>query len=234
LSRRLAAALLAVTLATGCHTGHRTPRTTVETRFLDQLAAAISGLNAARQRVADDAAALGNAAAALDDVDGVAVTGDRAAVRRARAAGAPAIGKGLAAARRMPADVTAYAAAVAALAAAPTDGLTAEQAAALQDVVTAVRAEATGLHAYGTVVATVWPRYAALDGNQTLWLARASNGWYRTQQEAAGNYLVLGDRDALDAGRRSFATADAQRLGAARRAATAIDAARAALASLLR
>jgi hypothetical protein len=140
----------------------------------------------------------------------------------------------MAAARRMPANVRAHDAAVTALAAAPSSGLTPEQVGALRDVTQATRTEARALRSYGTVVATVWPRYAALDEGQKLWLARASNGWYRNQQEAAGNYLVLVDRTALDAGRRSLAAADAARLAAARAAAGAIDGARGALASLLK
>jgi hypothetical protein len=232
---RRAACLVAIALAlTGCHSGNKPPRTIVETRFLDQLAAAIDGVNAARQRLADDGAAIAAAAAALDRVDGVAVTGDRAAVRRARNDGGAAIAKGMSAARRTPASVKGYAAAVAALAAAPSNGLTAEQVNALRAVTQATSAEATALRSYGTVVATVWPRYAALDDNQRLWLARASNGWYRDQREAAGNYLVLGDRAALDAGRRSLVAADAARLAAARAAARAIGDARGALASLLK
>ncbi|MDQ1711422.1 MAG: hypothetical protein QOE45_872 [Frankiaceae bacterium] len=233
-ARRAAAAFLAVALAaTGCHRGNGAPRASTETRFLDRLATAISGLNAARQRLADDAAAIGVTAAALDDVDSVAVTGDRAAVRTQRNAHAAEIPKGMAAARRMPPDVRAYDAAVAALAAAPAPGLTPAQTTALGNVVTAVRAEAANLHIYGTVVATVWSRYASLDENQKLWLSRASNGWYRDQQEAAGNYLVLVDRSALDSGRRSLAAADASRIAAARRTQGPIDKARVALASLL-
>lgn len=234
MTRRAACLLVLALTATGCHSGPKTPRTVVETRFLDQLAAAIDGVNAARQRLADDGAAIAAAAAALDQVDGTAVDGDRAAVRQARNKNGATIAKGMAAARRMPANVKAYAAAVSALAAAPSSGLTPDQVNALRDVTQATRTEANALRSYGTVVATVWPRYAGLDENQKLWLARASNGWYRNQQEAAGNYLVLIDRTALDAGRRSLAQADAARLAAARKAAKAIDGARGALASLLK
>lgn len=234
MTRRAACLLVLALAATGCHSGRPTPHTSVQTQFLDQLAGAIDGVNAARQRLADDGAAIAAAAAALDDVDGVAVTGDRAAVRAARNSNGAAISKGMAAARRMPANVKAYDAAVAALAAAPSSGLTPEQVAALRDVTRATRTEAKALRSYGTVVATVWPRYASLDENQKLWLSRASNGWYRDQQEAAGNYVILVDRTALDAGRRSLAQADAARVRAARTAAGAIDAARGALASLLK
>jgi hypothetical protein len=95
------------------------------------------------------------------------------------------------------------------------------------------RSEASQLHSYATAVATVWPRYEALDENQKLWLARSSNGWYRDQQEAAGAYVVLSDRPVIARSRRSLATADARRLAAARATDASIGRARGALASLL-
>ncbi|HEU0129606.1 MAG TPA: hypothetical protein VFQ85_01265, partial [Mycobacteriales bacterium] len=191
---RAAAAVLLVAALACQHGGPGSPRPTgAQTRFLDRLSSAIDGVNAARKRIAGDARALGTAAAALDDVDAIAVTGDRSAVRNARPAAARAMTAATPAAGRIGADVQAYDAALTALAGAGREGLDAEQAAALDGVVTAGRAEVVVLRSYGTVVTTVWPRYAGLDEAQKTWLARASNGWYRTQQEAAGNYVVFVD-----------------------------------------
>jgi hypothetical protein len=129
--------------------------------------------------------------------------------------------------------VAAYERAVGALAAADTPGLTPEQAGALARAVTAARAELAEAKRYAAAVTSVWTRYEELDANQKLWLARASNGWYRDQQESAGAYVVLTDRTRINAARQTFATADATRVAAARSATAAFDAARAALASLL-
>lgn len=229
----VAAAVAAALALTACTRDEpREPRVVVETRFLDALSKAIEGVNAARARLAADANAIGTAAAALDDLDDVAITGDRAAARARRGAAANAMPAAMRAARRLNADVAAYRTAAAALDRAPKEGLDAPQRAALSDVVSAARAEQSQLRGYATVVASVWPRYEKLDENQRLWLTRASNGWYRDQRESAGAYAVLTDRAALGTARRSLAAADARRLSAARRADTAIDTARGALASL--
>ncbi len=229
----IAATLLAVLAFAGCESGHGEPREAVQTRFLERLSAAITDLNTARQHLADDAAAISLAAERLDDVDAVAVRGDRTAVRGRRPAAAAAVSKAAAAARRLGKDVTTYDRAVAALGAAGDEGLDATQQAAVQGVVTAGRDELGQLHSYATVIATVWPRYESLDENQLLWLARASNGWYRNQDEAANAYVVLTERAGLTAARRSLSSADAARLRAARSAAAAIRTARDALAVLL-
>lgn len=226
------AAALAVT-GTGCRADKREPKVVIETVFLERLSAAIRGVNAARQRLADDGNALGTAAQALDDVDAVAVTGDRQAVRDKRKPAANAMTTAGPVARRIGKDVTAYEQAITALEAADTPGLTAEQVAAIADAVSAGKAEVAELKRYGAAVATSWPRYEKLDSDQKLWLTRASNGWYRDQQEAAGAYVVMTDRRTLTPARRSFAAADSRRVAAAREAARSFEKAGAALAPLL-
>ena len=193
----------------------------------------IAAVNAARTTLARDAAALGAAAAAIDAVDEVAVTGDRDAVRAARRKAAAPVEKAAATARRLNKDVTAYDRAIARLdEAAATPSLRPEERGAIERVVTAGRQEARQLHTYATVIATVWPRYERLDETQGLWLARSSNGWYRDQQEGAGAYVVLADRTTMATARRALAAADAKRLTAAKKTDAAVADARAALAAL--
>jgi hypothetical protein len=230
---RAAAALLAALALTACDPADRTPRVVTETRFLERLGGAIGDVNAARARLATDASAIGTAAAKIDDVDDVAVDGNRDAVRNRRGAAANALRPASVAARRYNKDVRGYEAAITALAAADGEGLRADQRAAVDGVVTSARAEARELHRYAAMVASVWPRYELLESNQRVWFARSSNGWYRDQHEAAGAYVVLSDRAGLAPARRSLAAADGRRLAAARACDAAIAAARGALASLL-
>jgi outer membrane murein-binding lipoprotein Lpp len=229
----LTAALAAALALTGCHSGGARKHDAVETRFLDKLSGAIGALNAARARLATDAAAIGAAAARIDDVDDVAVDGDRNAVRARRALSAKVVPTASVVARRYGKDVTADQTAVTALSEATGVGLDDEQRAAVDAVATAASREVDELHSYATVLAAVWPRYEQLNGNQKLWLERASNGWYRDQHESAGAYVALTDRAGLDAARRNLAAADRRRLAAARTVDRAVAAARTALASLL-
>lgn len=232
--RATALALAAALLLPGCRTaGEGTPREVVETVFLDRLEAAIDDVNATRARLAQDANAISTAAAAIDAVDDVAITGDREATRPKRAAASRVMPPAMSAARRLNKDVRAYRDAITRLDKVPGTGLDAVQRGAIDDVVRAVRAELVQLRGYATVVASVWPRYETLHENQGLWLMRASNGWYRDTQESAGAYAVLsGSRAQLAQDRKSLAGADTKRLAAARAAGDAIDAARGALASL--
>ncbi|HEX8004386.1 MAG TPA: hypothetical protein VF519_16995 [Mycobacteriales bacterium] len=233
---RAVAALLAATAAlaaTGCRDApDDKPKTVVETRFLERLSTAIRDVNAARQRLADDGNALGAAAQALDDVDEVAVDGDRTKARERRPAAAKAVQAAAPVARRLNEHVRAYERAVAALDAADAPGLTPEQLTALSDAVLAGRTEVTELKRFAGAVASSWPRYEKLDNDQKLWVARAYNGWYRTQQESAGAYVVLTERQKLATARRTFAAADTRRVTAAREAAATFETVRGVLAPL--
>lgn len=234
MNRAAALAAALVIAATGCSRG-AAPRkpTTTETRFLDALSTAIGQINNSRQRLADDGAALDEAARLLDAIDAVALRGDRATVRTERKNAAKKISLAKTLARRVARDVADYDKAVTALGKATGEGLTNAQRAAVEDVVDAGRAEVSELRRYAASVATDWPRYEELDEHESLWLARASNGWYRDQKESAGAYAVLSDRQRLAKARSGYAAADARRVGAARAATRSIAAARAALASLL-
>jgi len=228
-----AAALAAVLVLTGCGNGGDPPERPVVTQYLEDLSAAIEGLNAARARLAEDANAIGAAAAALDDVDDVAIDGNRDAARNRRPAADRAMPKASAAARRLNRDVVTYRRSVTALDEARDPSLTAAQDQAIRDVVAEARKEVAQLKSYATVIASVWPRYERYDENQKLWLLRSSGGWYRDTKEAAGGYAVLNDRAVLARDRRSLSSADEKRLAAARGAGDAIAAARGALAALL-
>lgn len=228
-----AAALAAALVLTGCRGGDDPPQRPVVTQYLEDLSKAIEGLNAARARLAEDANAIGAAAAALDDVDDVAIDGNRDAARDRRPAADRAMPKASAAARRLNRDVVTYRRSVTSLDDARDPSLTAAQDQAIRDVVAEARKEVDQLRSYATVIAAVWPRYERYDENQKLWLLRSSGGWYRDTKEAAGGYAVLNDRAALARDRRSLSSADQKRLAAARLAGAEIAAARGALAGLL-
>ena len=229
------AAVVALAFAApGCRDAPaREPRVVVETTFLERLSGAISDVNAARQRLAQDGDALVAAATALDDVDAVAVKGDRKAARDRRPAAARATQTAGEVVRRLDKDVAAYERAVAALDAAAAPGLTPEQLEAISDAAAAGRAEVAELRRYAAAVTSVWTRYEELDADQKLWVSRAYNGWYRTTEESAAAYVVLTDRRRLATTRRTFAAADERRVAAARTASRAFQRTRAALASLL-
>jgi hypothetical protein len=234
---RTAAVAAAVALALAlpaCDDGpKREPRQVVETVFLERLSGAIRDVNASRQRLADDGAALGAAAKALDDVDAVAVHGDRKVARERRPAAARTVQAASPVARRITKDVAAYERAVAALDEAEAPGLTKEQLDALRGAVQAGRTEVGELKRYASAVAASWTRYEKLDSDQKLWVARAYNGWYRTTEESAGAYVVMTERTKLATARRTFSAADGRRVTAARTAAAQYDAARRALTALL-
>jgi len=233
--RRTAAAAVALALlAPACTRDEPAPRpTAVATVFLERLSTAIRDVNAARVRLSDDGAALGAAAAALDDVDEVAVKGDRTTARARRPKAAGAVQAAAPIARRLQEHVRAYQRAVTALSSAEAPGLTPEQLAALRDAVQAGRDEVAELQHYATAVTAVWTRYEKLDADQKTWVARAYNGWYRTTQESAGAYVVMTERPKLSAARRTFATADQRRVEAGRTAAERFEKARATLSPLL-
>ena len=233
--RAALAALLVVALAGACQPQRRDdpPRVITETRFLEELSDAIAAMNRARAAVVADANALSAGAAALDDVDDVAVDGDRDAARGRRAKAQAAMAKARPAARRLGGHVRAYRRAIDTLARASKVGLDPAQHAAITNVVSAARAEYSPLRDYATVIATIWPRYEKLDEDQRLWLTRYNGGWYRDRQEAAGAYVVMTDRDALARDRRSLAGADKRRIEAARAYDAEADRARGVLATLL-
>lgn len=233
--RRAAAAAVALALlAPACTKDEpEPPKVVVATVFLERLSAAIRDVNTARKRLADDGAVLGAAALALDDVDEVAVTGDRKAARDRRPKAAGAVQKAAPIVRRLNEHVRTYQRAVTALSAAEAPGLTPEQLAALRNAVQAGRDELNELQSYATAVTSVWTRYEKLDADQKTWVSRAYNGWYRTTEESADAYVVMTERPKLAAARRTFASADQRRVQAGRTATERFDKARATLSPLL-
>ena len=182
---------------------------------LGRLDAAIGGFNAARTQVLTSTAAVVAGAMALDKADDACATGSasRAAAVRppARAAG----GKVRTAVAALPLLLRAYGRAADELAAAAkaATSLDAGQRAAIDAVVTGGRAEAAAADAFRVAGRTAWPAYDQLNDQQSLWLDRASSGWYRDRQEAANAYAVLLTdlRPALDRARTLLQRVDAAR-----------------------
>jgi len=121
--------------------------------------------------------------------------------------------------------------AAAATAATSLDGT---QRAAVQEVVTAAKAEAAAADAFRLAAKTGWPAYTALDEAQATWLTRASSGWYRSTREAADAYTVFvqDQQTALTQARTLLRRVDEARRPVSSRVQTALRAADAALAPL--
>jgi hypothetical protein len=106
----------------------------------------------------------------------------------------------------MPAAITEYRRALAALSKA-SPAVSGAQRTALADVVRDGRAEADAIEVYLRGLNAAWPRYDALSADEDVWSQHATAGWYRTRQEAADAYAVLvrSKRAALDAARARLA-----------------------------
>ncbi len=200
---------------------------------LSRLDAAVAGVDSTRTQLLAAPAAVTAAATALDTADAASAEGARAAARAARNAVRDVVPAATAALDALPQQAAEYETALAALALAA-EPLESAQKAALENVVTAGRAEATAIMAFGLTARNAWPAYTALDKAEALWLERATAGWYRTESEAADAYTVLlrPQRAALDRARAALREADAGRRPATDRQRQALTAADAALAPL--
>jgi hypothetical protein len=200
---------------------------------LSRLGEAVAGVDSTRTQLLAAPAAVITAATALDTADAASAEGARAAARGARNAVRSAVPAATTALDALPQQSATYQSALATLseAAAP---LEPAQKAALEDVVTAGKAEAGAIEAFGLAARDAWPAYSALDKAGALWLERATAGWYRTDSEAADAYTVLlrPQRAALDRARAALRAADAERRTATDRQRQALIAADAALAPL--
>ena len=175
-------------------------------------------------------------AMALDAADAAAESGSRSRTAAARPAARAAGGKVRTALAGLPLRVKAYQRAADELAAAAkaAPSLDDAQRTAIADVVAGGRAEAAAADAFRVAGRTAWPAYEALNDQQSLWLDRASSGWYRDQQEAANAYTVLGEdnRAALARARTLLQRVDAARRPISERERGALARADSALASL--
>lgn len=194
---------------------------------------AVGGLDAARTELLQAPAAVVTAAMALDAADEASATGSARTARAARGPARGAVDDARAAVASLPDRVRAYRAALSALerAAAP---LAADQEQALATVVIQGEAEVAATEAFAVAAGKALPAYARLDEAQARWVERASAGWYRDAQEAAGAYAVLvrPQQAALQAARDGLGAADEARRAATDRQRAALSAADAALAPL--
>ncbi len=184
----------------------------------------------------DGTGALVAAALALDAADEACATGERPPARTARARARDAVPKARAALAALPARLAAYDKGVAELAAAATaaTSLSSGQRAAVEQVVTAAKAEAAAADAFRVAGKTAWPAYTALDEVQATWLNRSSAGWYRSTKEAADAYAVFiqDQQAALTQARTLLRRVDEARRPISGRVQTALRAADSALAPL--
>lgn len=193
----------------------------------------MAALNASRGAVLDAPGAVTAAATALDGADEACATGNRELAADARATAHAAAAAGDAALAALPDRLATYRADLAALAEAGS-ALEPPQAQPLSDVVEAGEREAAAQEDFLVVARAVRPSYDALDQAQTIWLERASAGWYRDRREAANAYAVLREPVAaeLDEARSALADADAARRPPTEAMRAALAAADAALAPL--
>lgn len=194
---------------------------------------AVALVNAARRSALLVPDAVVEGATALDGADEACATGQRDLAASARTRARVAVPAATRAFGALPQQLSAYRAALTALIPAA-EPLAAEQQQALVAVRTAGEAETTALVAFGAAARELWPAYSALDDAQSLWLARRSAGWYRSQREAADAYVVLRKPGlaALEQARADLAAADGARRPATERVRSALTAADAALEEL--
>lgn len=203
---------------------------------LTRLSAAISTFDRARTAVLTRSGDLIAAAVALDEADAACAAGTIGAARTARAKARAALPKAHAALRDLPQRLSAYGTALSRLAAAQkaATSLSADQRAALDEVVRGGRAENDATNAFRVAAVTAWPAYDALSAEQSTWLDRRVAGWYRTPQEAADAYAVMvrDGRPALERARTLLQRVDTARQPVTERERTALATAAAALAVL--
>jgi hypothetical protein len=203
-------------LLAGCNGPRRVEGPVIDRNTgLGRLGTAITAFDRARAQVLNATANVVTAAVALDAADAACAAGTTTAASNARAKARAATPKVITSLAALPARLTAYQGALAALAAAEqaATSLSAEQRSALDAVVTGGRAEARASDAFRVAGKTAWPAYVKLDAAQSLWLDRRLGGWYRTVEEAADAYAVLvrDDRPALERARTLIERVDTAR-----------------------
>lgn len=199
---------------------------------LAPLDAAVRAISQARATLIRDISAVQAAASALDTADDVCATGKGTAARTAHRTAEPVVAAAQGSLKRLPADVTSYAAALGRLDAVAGTAPSARE--ALVQAVGAGREEAAAAGRFQTAAATAWPRYARLDRDESTWITRAVTPWYRSATEGANAYAVLvgSTRPALETARTSLATASEQAVQASTATSTALAAADQALSGL--
>jgi hypothetical protein len=154
------------------------------------LSTAVTSVSTARGALINAVQAVESGATAVDATDALCAKGRGIAARASQRSGAPAVSTAKAAARNLPTLVTNYRASLSSLDRA-SKAVSGPALAALKAVVRDGEAEATAVAQFAEVVRTAWQQYAALDGQEQLWIKRAVTPWYRTDQEGANAYAVL-------------------------------------------
>lgn len=226
---------MGLTVLLACEAPTRTIREPVgpAAEQLAALDAAVADVDRTRAALLASADAAVDAARGVDAADEAAATGQRELVATARRTARAASERLRDALAAVPEQAASYRRALTALPAAALPLEPAQQE-PLRAVADAGEQEAAALEAFAARVRELWPAYAALAQVQATWLERSQRGWYRTDAEAAGAYVVL-RRPVLpevEQARGALQQADAARrpaTDAMRRAVTAADAALAAL-----
>lgn len=211
--------LVGVLLFTGCAGQART----VTDPALTRLDGAVSAVSTSRSALLAAVDAIQQAATQLDRTDELCVAGKGQAARASFRTSQPMTRAARQALTGLGPLVTTYSTTLDGLAeASRTDLVRASERAALQAVVRDGRAEAAAVERFRGSLSVSWPAYDRLNADEDLWTTRAVAGWYRTSQEGAAAYAVLGEprRTALHAARSRLASA-AQALEAPNRAAAA-------------
>lgn len=177
------------------------------------LAQAVTAYNKARATLLADQATVVGVATYLDEVDGLAATGDPDALARHQPRLAAQVRRGRAARQRLGADRVRYTSALDELASAGARLLDGGAADALAAAVTAGRREVAAATAFERAGNRLWPAYDVLAVREPRWYDRAHDGWFRSTAEAGDAYAVAlaPVRARLQAGRSAFAAADALR-----------------------
>ncbi len=227
---RVVAAVAAVALLAGCGGGSSPAPSASPSVPEGPLEAAVLVLNDARRELLLQTGRILRGARRLDYGDDLANRGEREALAKIRpdvAAVAKAAGLALVPLARA---VTGLDTALNGLEAASSDDrLTAEQRAAVLEVVDAGRDELEASGELSRLASGLWPLYRKLDSAQSLWLSRARAGWYRNKPESAQAYAVMlnpTERNTLDRGQRQLENVDQRRVAFGRETGNAIDAAR--------
>lgn len=157
---------------------------------LDRLSAAITGVGTARSAVLNAVQAVERGASALDATDAVCATGRGVAARTSYRKGSETYAEAKVALRDLAGMVSNYRASLSALDRSRV-AVKGAASAALVQVVRDGQTEATAVGEFEAAVTAAWPQYAALEGQEALWIKRAVTPWYRTDQEGSDAYAVL-------------------------------------------
>lgn len=202
---------------------------------LARFSAAIAATNTTRAAVLTALANADTAVADADTVDDEALAGNRAAARPTVARAVTEVHAAAAAAAGTQAAATSYGSALTELAAAAaTAHLDVTQRQAVAAVVRAGHDEQSALLVAAEAYTAVLPTYDAVVTVEQTWYDHANAGWFATAQESGGAYQVarLPYAPRLQQAQSALSAAEARRQAASGPMQSALERARAALATL--